>query len=224
MKNVIFVFIISLCMICSPEQTAQIPTFAKIPEKKQPVSLVKDPTVPYSKRKHNAKFSNFLNAVKTQSVKVIPEIANADQNHEERMLCLALNIYHEARGSSTSDQKAVAYVSLNRVRQDNFPDAVCDVVWQQARIKSGKIVGQFSWTVDSANKILPKEKEAWEKSQEIAYKVYKQNYSDNYEKHDITDGATHYYAPKLINAPKWAKGHNVKFTKKIGQHVYIVMK
>ena len=38
------------------------------------------------------------------------------------MQCLALNVYHEARGESRSGQYAVATVTMNRVQSDRYPD------------------------------------------------------------------------------------------------------
>jgi N-acetylmuramoyl-L-alanine amidase len=43
-------------------------------------------------------------------------------------LCLALTIYHEARGEPLEGQRAVAEVVLNRVAHSSFPDDVCGVV------------------------------------------------------------------------------------------------
>lgn len=55
----------------------------------------------------------------------------------EDIQCLALNIYHEARGESTKGQRAVGLVTLNRVMSKSFPNNICDVVFQPS---------QFSWT------------------------------------------------------------------------------
>ena len=46
------------------------------------------------------------------------------------LMCMALNIYHEARNESTMGQLAVGQVVMNRVYDDRFPDNVCDVVKQ----------------------------------------------------------------------------------------------
>ena len=55
------------------------------------------------------------------------------------LLCLALNIYHEARGEPLIGQEMVASVTLNRVASPLYPDNVCDVVYQPR---------QFAWTAD----------------------------------------------------------------------------
>ena len=57
----------------------------------------------------------------------------------EAVMCLALNIYFEARDQPIDGQLMVAEVTLNRVASPDFPDSICDVVWQP---------GAFSWTHD----------------------------------------------------------------------------
>jgi spore germination cell wall hydrolase CwlJ-like protein len=54
---------------------------------------------------------------------------------ENELGCLVENVYFEARGEDVLGQAAVAYVTLNRVRSPDYPDTICDVVWQK---------GQFS--------------------------------------------------------------------------------
>ena len=51
--------------------------------------------------------------------------------------CLAMNIYHEARGERMEGQIAVAQVTLNRAAHEEWPSTICDVVYQPK---------QFSWT------------------------------------------------------------------------------
>ena len=49
---------------------------------------------------------------------------------EEALMCLALNVYFEARNDSMVGQYAVAQVVINRVQHDKLPDDVCSVVKQ----------------------------------------------------------------------------------------------
>jgi spore germination cell wall hydrolase CwlJ-like protein len=63
--------------------------------------------------------------------------ANATTYSEKQLNCLAQNIYHESRGESIEGQLAVAFVTLNRTEDENFPRSICGVVYQK---------GQFSWT------------------------------------------------------------------------------
>lgn len=54
--------------------------------------------------------------------------------------CVADGIYYEARGESRRGKIAVAYVILNRMGHDKYPDTACGVVHQHRR---GRY--QFSW-------------------------------------------------------------------------------
>ena len=65
------------------------------------------------------------------------------------ILCLALNMYHEARGEDIDGMVAVAEVTLNRVESDRYPDDVCEVVKQPY---------QFSWYI-SDDKMPPIEED-----------------------------------------------------------------
>lgn len=69
----------------------------------------------------------------------------------EAVMCLALNIYFEARDQSVDGQLMVAEVTLNRVKDPAFPDTICDVVWEPAA---------FSWTNDGKSD-KPKDLEAF---------------------------------------------------------------
>jgi len=102
--------------------------------------------------------------------------------------CMAENIFHEARGQSEEGQYAVAFVTLNRVRHIDFPNTVCDVVFQPF---------QFSWTFQdvSINLKNPIERRAWEKSMKISLDVLSGNAYNNLY------GVTHYHAD-YVN-PEW---------------------
>ncbi len=120
----------------------------------------------------------------------------------EQVNCLAENIYFEARGESRLGQLAVAWVTLNRVNNDNFPDSICGVVWED---------GQFSWTNDGKSD-EPTDIDAWIDAQSIAWQVY---YSHG-EQFDPTDGATMFHATYV--KPKWR--HDFEQTSRIDNHVF----
>lgn len=65
---------------------------------------------------------------------------DCDKIRDDEKVCLACNLYHEARGETDSGIMAVAIVTLNRVRSPAYPNSICGVVWQKS---------QFSWTDDS---------------------------------------------------------------------------
>ena len=129
---------------------------------------------------------------------------------ETAILCLALNIYHEARGEPLNGQHAVAQVTMNRAGRD--PSRVCEVVFKPY---------QFSWadpltTASSlkvrkrlANHYMPKERKSWLMAKDIARWTVTGYISD------FTGGATHYHA-NYITQPNWAR--KKKRLVSIGKH------
>lgn len=117
--------------------------------------------------------------------------------------CLATNIYFEARGESKLGQKAVAWVTLNRVDDPNYPDTICDVVWDRK---------QFSWTHDGKSDV-PKDKDAWLQAQLTAIQVLIDQQLNN---DDPTDGSTMFHAVTV--KPYWRKQYEM--TSRIDNHVF----
>ena len=64
--------------------------------------------------------------VATTSVDM-PEV-NAFRNQEA--VCLAKNMYYEARNQGLAGQLAVSLVVMNRVKDDRYPNTICEVVEQ----------------------------------------------------------------------------------------------
>ena len=58
----------------------------------------------------------------------------------EALMCLALNVYFEARSENMASQMAVSLVVMNRVEDHRFPNTVCGVVKQGLRYKNDKVV------------------------------------------------------------------------------------
>jgi len=83
------------------------------------------------------------------------DVTTSDWNELE---CLAVNIYHEARGESILGQELVAQVTVNRVNSPHYEDHVCGVVRQYK---------QFSWTHDGRSDAI-KDRKAYEKAYRIA--------------------------------------------------------
>lgn len=65
-------------------------------------------------------------------------------------ICLALTVYHEARGEPLAAQHAVAEVVINRVVSDRFPSTVCEVVLQNAQFSYFTETGNLPETLDQA--------------------------------------------------------------------------
>lgn len=127
--------------------------------------------------------------------------------------CLALNIYHESRGSNLADKAAVADVVLNRKRDERYPNTVCGVV-EQAKLDSKglpkKNQCQFSWFCDGRPD-TPNDKDRWEEAKLIATQMLQ---DDKFR--GISEGATHYHATYV--SPTWAK--NFQQVGRIGEHIF----
>jgi N-acetylmuramoyl-L-alanine amidase len=81
---------------------------------------------------------------------------------ETALMCLALNIYFEARSEPIQGQIAIAEVTLNRVASPNFPNDVCSVVLQDNSAGC-----QFSWWCDGKSD-YPREHNSLRTSKAIA--------------------------------------------------------
>ena len=127
---------------------------------------------------------------------------------EAALMCLALNVYFEARNDSMVGQYAVAHVVMNRVQSSKFPNDVCSVV-KQSR-KDGTC--QFSWYCDGKSD-KPREPYAWAYSQMVAADVL---IGQGIEMTDITQGATHYHANYV--RPYWAD--KLEYTVTYGSHLF----
>lgn len=108
--------------------------------------------------------------------------------------CLALNIYHEARGENIEGMQAVALVTRNRMTVTRS-DA-CEVVHSP---------NQFSWTIYKLKATDPK---SYKLAEKIAIDVLSGKVSD------FTSGATFYH--RIDISPHWR--HKFIYRKTIGKH------
>ena len=113
------------------------------------------------------------------------------------LMCLALNIYYEARGEPVAGQLAVAEVTLNRARLSGKD--ICEIVYAPA---------QFSWTIEPVGP--PVEPDALGVAARIALSAVSQPTN-------LTDGATNFHATWL-KPPSWAR--RMEQTVTIGGHVF----
>jgi spore germination cell wall hydrolase CwlJ-like protein len=120
--------------------------------------------------------------------------------------CLALAIYFESRAESVEGQQAVAAVVLNRVRDEKFPDDICDVVYEGGG-KRGRC--QFSWFCDGRSD-KPRDSVAWQRSLDVADAALGGEISDP------TDGALYFHSTSV--RPKWRK--KMTMTAAIDNHVF----
>jgi spore germination cell wall hydrolase CwlJ-like protein len=121
--------------------------------------------------------------------------------------CLARAVYFEARSESELGQLAVAKVILNRVKDPNYPNTICGVVYQGSGRRNSC---QFSFACDG----LPddvKSARSWAQAKTIAKKAISGD-----AKVAAIATATNYHADYV--KPKWAK--SMKRLIKIGRHVF----
>ena len=150
------------------------------------------------------------------------------QEHNQQEYCMAMNIYHEARGDNLAGKYAVADVVLNRVQDTRYPNTICEVVMEGPVKESWKTKQdpnlpddqrvynpvrnrcQFSWWCDGRDD-TPYNLDRWRESQEIAYMIITYG---NYR--GIAEGATHYHAT-YVN-PSWNK--RMQHVGRIGEHLF----
>ena len=133
---------------------------------------------------------------------------------ETALMCMAANIYHEAKNQPMAGQIAVAQVVMNRVNDSRYPDNVCDVVKQGLTYKNGKVVlgkCQFSWYCDGKKDDVNMKSEKWRNSLRYASMVI-----TNRITLDVTEGATHYHATYV--RPAWARTKTK--TVRINRHIF----
>jgi len=119
------------------------------------------------------------------------------------IICLAKNIYFEANNQSYIGQQAVAWVTLNRVYSGDYPNNLCDVVFQYK---------QFSWTIDGKHRV-PRSVKKFSVALAAAIHVY-----SNYGRiQDPTKGATMYHTVYIT--PYWHYDYTP--TVIIGDHIFL---
>lgn len=131
-----------------------------------------------------------------------PVVDSLSEDTRKQVLCTALAVYFEARGEIHEGQLAVALVVRNRVNRSG--NNYCAIVFAPA---------QFSWTYYNISRLFPTSRNAWEKSLRIGHAVV-----TDPKLIDITEGATHFYAPDLVS-PIWAKF--ASSSRQIGGHMFI---
>lgn len=122
-------------------------------------------------------------------------------NKLDQVSCLALNVYHEARGEPFEGQLAVAQVTINRRDHSWFPNSICKVVYQNK---------QFSWTHVKRDH-TPKDIYAWEVANAVAVIAMFDPAAS-----DVTDGALFYHADWV--EPSWKD--DLQYVTAIGSHIF----
>ena len=161
--------------------------------------------------------------VPTVEVEAVSEVAEKAPSFydiaDKETHCLATNMYFEARGESLDGKKAVAFVTLNRVESERFPDDICSVVYQaqysrwwkenKNRLVPIRHKCQFSWYCDGKSDSIRNTRE-YESLYRLASAVILGKHEDN------TGGAEYYHADHVY--PDWRLAFNK--TTKIDSHIF----
>jgi spore germination cell wall hydrolase CwlJ-like protein len=160
-----------------------------------------------------------------QSASTFGVNVNVNDIDIDEAYCLAENIYYEARNEDIQGQYAVASVTLNRTKDERFPDTVCEVVKQSAVSRATKnVVCAFSWYCEKGRSIPFKNKDGsvnqpivdqFQVAVLVALTTLSGTVSDN------TNGSTHFHNPKTSN-PSWR--HQLKRTLRVGNHDFYRLK
>ena len=167
-----------------------------------------------------------------------------EPNHEHvtAAQCLALNVYHEARGQGTAGLFGVTSVVLNRVNDSRFPDSICEVVYQGPTRESWKTKQtpdkndavyypikhkcHFSWYCDGEKDIIWANYEktgqtiemnakAWTDSVQLAIMIAG---ATELQVKDNTSGALYYYNHNLVT-PYWVD--HFDYIGVLGNHTFM---
>lgn len=112
------------------------------------------------------------------------------------LICLALNIYHEARGEPIDGQLLVAETTINRAADRN--QSICEAVWDD---------DQFAWTNDGLSDV-PRDAESYALALILATEALAGNH--------LYSGADHYH--EISIHPHWA--NDLQRIGRYGNHIF----
>jgi spore germination cell wall hydrolase CwlJ-like protein len=121
--------------------------------------------------------------------------------------CLSEVMYYEGRGEGASGQKAIAEVVFHRMRNGNYGNSICAVVYEGAKRPSC----QFSFAC-SDDMRRPKDLQAWRNAEFLAARIM----TGEVRLANSTGGATNFHATSV--EPEWAP--TLKRTTQIGNHIF----
>ena len=149
-----------------------------------------------------------LEVVTQQKIETKNRELVALRDRERQLECLARNVYFESASEPFECKVAVAQVTLNRAKHPQFPNDVCQVVYQKS-IFMEKVVCQFSWYCMNGGRPKIKHPELYKESYEVAKKVLLENFRLSSMKDAL------YFHAVYIN-PNWGKER----IGVIGNHVF----
>ena len=129
-----------------------------------------------------------------------------EADRKRALRCLTQAVYYEAALEPTEGQEGVAQVVLNRVRDPNYPNTVCGVVYQGAERTTGC---QFSFSCDGSLSRAPI-RWAWDRAARVAERALAGHVAPR------VGTATHYHADYVH---PWWSPTLAKITQ-VGAHIF----
>lgn len=131
--------------------------------------------------------------------------------------CLALGLYHEARGEPVIGQYAVGATILNRVRSTAYPNTICKVVFQNEHMRNRC---QFSFACDGISD-KPRNKSSYVKMLRLAEHILTKGIEREAKFigqafHLDVGTMTHYHRHDF--SPSWSR--KLKQLSQLGAHVF----
>ena len=155
-------------------------------------------------QKLNAAMPAAMNALRpAQAFRFTPKTA---EDRRRALRCLTQAVYYESALEPSLGQEGVAQVVLNRVRDPNYPNSVCGVVFQGAERNTGC---QFSFTCDGSLGQAPVAW-AWDRARKAAEQALAGHVNQS------VGTATHYHADYVH---PWWSPTLAKITQ-IGAHIF----
>lgn len=122
--------------------------------------------------------------------------------NDQDIVCLARNIYHEARFEPYIGKIAVAQVTFNRVMDGKWGDSICQVVYARK---------QFSWTLNRKLKYKELSGKHWNQAVHVA-----RMFQYGVRVRDIDKNVKWYHADYV--SPKWRNDY--QRVSKLGRHIF----
>ncbi len=140
---------------------------------------------------------------------------------ENEIKCLAIALYHEARGEPVIGQYAVGATIMNRVRSKAYPNKICGVVFQNEHLINRC---QFSFACDGISD-HPKNEKSFKKMKRLAKMIFYKGIAREakFIGHGFEVNAnnmTHYHRYDVY--PVWS--NNLEKVSTLGDHVFFTSK
>lgn len=123
--------------------------------------------------------------------------------------CLADNIYYEASNQPYEGKLGVAFVTMNRLADVNYPNSICSVVYE----KKHPIYCQFSWVCEKPQRF---DQKTWQDCLHVARQVINYVTLGIGKIDDPTHGALFFHTTEV--SPRWKTAYIQ--TTQIADHIF----